>query len=1292
MVSREKTKSSMGALNSLNEEEESSYTQRLEDSFIIDSKETEQSRASDQRIQDQHKLRLTIEGIFKPIVGVCETDTNLDENKKRAESLKHILIERLAITGGSTSSSSSTQDLNNNLKKNKQINKSKYYSPAAYSTYLSVTFSQQTNQETTPQEQDESYLDLNNLSLNNECLKDFRLENDNENTVTTPTIIDFVELKNNSDLIRHLNLSQNRLSALPINLLNMFCNLEKIDFSENNFDGFLLANLSLFNNLKEVNLSNNLLKSIKLVKEDSDDNDDYDETNKSDKDELNTKILFTVERLNLANNKLNCNTSLVVAEFRNLKYLNLSNNEFVLNSTSIEYQLPWQRPNSYLKSLIELNFSKNNKQPANQQQQKQAMTSSTAFKTRPDTKLSNTPKIINLPYFDTLINLKVLDLSENNLRNMPNDIKELRNLESLNLDFNFLEFLPMELTELRRLKTLSASSNRISELSMSFCSFARFRDTITSINLSKNQLREDTFTYKIAIFENLKELDLSHNLFESVPNPMPPNLEILNLNNNKIKTLMIRPLSQLALNDDDVMSVLDLEDRKFRPKKVASAKVYDAEQENDDNNEEENNAASLEPKETESMREEKIKRHTNKKKKFGFDERIYDEPDIDKIDSIEIPHVFYLRSLKRLQLRDNHLNEIPPDFGILNSNLEFLDLGFNLLNEISVSLCRGLTSLKYLDLSSNRIKKLPDKLRELSELEYLDLSKNRIMLLNSECCNDLKNLKELDLSGNCLVNLLVSLNLPSQKSSLSTHSRQPSMSSETGSKSNEYTKFSFNLPNLKKLNLSNNRLNESLSLYRSFALSSQLVEIDLSSNQLTSIEVDNIEEKESISMAFNEECIFDEEKIKRLSVPKYRLFELKTLNFSHNHIKCESKGGFTKLLCNLYKLAPKLNKFIYDQKKGIKLSTFHAELIQPNQTTKPSIAESLIQLPTNVPDNSDDYCFEVTDEDYFITNVNEPIKDKHELFDLLNSKIRKEFYQLLNSNLESIDLSNNDLKKIPSFIYKLKNIKEIYFNGNLLQKIPVEMFKHPQMIDPNEEEEFENLKKLQQQALSYKKKAEEKEEADDDYEPQEEEIVQQKINKKRSRKKPKDGPPQIEPLANEKQDQIVKTIEPLISDQIEVLHLNNNKIEHVPNNLFDRFKMLREIKLNENPLSNPPQHSVCVSAKLTRNQEFLKQQQQQLKANKTYQENKILSVLPTTIKTSNFMRESLEIKTIENTLERRTSMSQFEKKMNLPNLFFETTENLKPLQSYMFNHKKREGKLIMKKFLNLCNLMLLIIF
>ena len=128
------------------------------------------------------------------------------------------------------------------------------------------------------------------------------------------------------------------------------------------------------------------------------------------------------------------------------------------------------------------------------------------------------------------------------------------------------------------------------------------------------------------------------------------------------------------------------------------------------------------------------------------------------------------------------------------------------------------------------------------------------------------------------------------------------------------------------------------------------------------------------------------------------------------------------------------------------------------------------------------------------------------------------------------------------------------------------------------------------------------------------------------------------------------------------------------------YKMLREIKLNENPLSNPPQHSVCVSAKLTRNQEFLKQQQQQLKANKTYQENKILSVLPTTIKTSNFMRESLEIKTIENTLERRISMSQFEKKMNLPNLFFETTENLKPLQSYMFNHKKREGKLILKNF------------
>ena len=76
---------------------------------------------------------------------------------------------------------------------------------------------------------------------------------------------------------------------------------------------------------------------------------------------LAATLFLTVERLNLSNNQLKSQTCLLVSQFKNLKYLNLSNNNFQINSTSYETQLPWQKPMSQLKNLIELNLSKNNK-------------------------------------------------------------------------------------------------------------------------------------------------------------------------------------------------------------------------------------------------------------------------------------------------------------------------------------------------------------------------------------------------------------------------------------------------------------------------------------------------------------------------------------------------------------------------------------------------------------------------------------------------------------------------------------------------------------------------------------------------------------------------------------------------------------------------------------------------------------------------------------------------------------------------------------------------------------------
>jgi Leucine-rich repeat (LRR) protein len=126
-----------------------------------------------------------------------------------------------------------------------------------------------------------------------------------------------------------------------------------------------------------------------------------------------------------------------------------------------------------------------------------------------------------------------------------------------------------------------------------------------------------------------------------------------------------------------------------------------------------------------------------------------EDDDVDEAEELVLPHVFYLRKLKQLDLSANALAEVPADFGILNSSLVSIDLSHNMLTRLDTSLCRGLCFLRELNLAHNRIGgELNDKVRELSQLVHLNLSHNRLTNVTYELCSDLKNLVELDLSHN----------------------------------------------------------------------------------------------------------------------------------------------------------------------------------------------------------------------------------------------------------------------------------------------------------------------------------------------------------------------------------------------------------------------------------------------------------------------------------------------------------------------------------------------------------------
>ncbi len=388
-----------------------------------------------------------------------------------------------------------------------------------------------------------------------------------------------------------------------------------------------------------------------------------------------------------------------LTQLESLKVLNLSNNDIQLNPLANNFcQMPWQSSQSRLSTLIELDMSKNNKNPqieiedpARPASSMSSYSSVYSNTTPRANQKSNSRLVRHTHFFNRLVNLRILNLSENNLHNISNDISDLKHLEELYLDNNLLEFLPNELTELKMLRVLSVSNNQISELSKSFCSNAKFRANLQRLNLSRNQIKNSTLSYRVALFQNMTHLDLSYNAFELVPNPLPKNLVEVNLSWNKIKSLMIIPMSQQERSDTEILKALGLRERGQKSLNNLSHSGFD---------------------------------QGIKKSLVMIDESLYDEPEIDKSDELKLPHVFFLRQMKRLFLNGNLIEEIPADFGILNSKLEFIDLSFNLLDRIDVSLCRGLVGLKYLDLTKNKIAELPDRIRELSDLEYLNISDN----------------------------------------------------------------------------------------------------------------------------------------------------------------------------------------------------------------------------------------------------------------------------------------------------------------------------------------------------------------------------------------------------------------------------------------------------------------------------------------------------------------------------------------------------------------------------------------
>ena len=310
-----------------------------------------------------------------------------------------------------------------------------------------------------------------------------------------------------------------------------------------------------------------------------------------------------------------------------------------------------------------------------------------------------------------------LNLSSNELTELPPEITKLTNLTTLDLSYNQLTELPPEITKLTNLTTLDLSHNQQIELSPDITKLTN----LTTLKLNDNQLME--LLPDIAKLTKLSTLLLSGN--ELIQ--LPP--EIINLKN----------LTKLYLWENF------LEELPPEIMKLTNLTTLDLSY---------NQLTKLPPDIAKLTNLTTLELSYNRLRKLP--------PDISKLTNLttldlsgneltELPlEITKLIKLTTLDLSGNELTELPPEISKL-TNLTKLYLVSNGLTELPLEITK-LINLITLYLTSNELTELPSDITNLKNITVLHLDSNQLTDFPHEITK-LINLKRLDLTDNQLTKL-----------------------------------------------------------------------------------------------------------------------------------------------------------------------------------------------------------------------------------------------------------------------------------------------------------------------------------------------------------------------------------------------------------------------------------------------------------------------------------------------------------------------------------------------------------
>ncbi|XP_078616419.1 uncharacterized protein LOC144884811 [Branchiostoma floridae x Branchiostoma japonicum] len=329
--------------------------------------------------------------------------------------------------------------------------------------------------------------------------------------------------------------------------------------------------------------------------------------------------------------------------------------------------------------------------------------------------------------------LLTLDLSDQHLKQLPDELFELTKLQALTLNENKNIQLSEKLIRLTNLKLLTLNDCNLETVPAAVMKLTQLEALILSYN------RNITLPDEMSSLVNLTVLNLYNCNLDSLPPVVLklPHLQILDLSHN----------NQISLHADfsglEDLNVLRLRKCIMTTVPPAVLKLHQLEE------------LDLSWNSGIHLTDELSGLTNIRVLKLWRTDMVTVPPVVWRLTKLEwldlssnslqtLPaEVGQLTNVKHLKLSFCNLRTLPPEVGRL-TQLKWLDLSFNSLLTLPAEV-EHMTNIKHLDLSHCQLDTLPPEVWRLTQLEWLDLSYNPLQTLPAEV-GQLTNVKHLALS------------------------------------------------------------------------------------------------------------------------------------------------------------------------------------------------------------------------------------------------------------------------------------------------------------------------------------------------------------------------------------------------------------------------------------------------------------------------------------------------------------------------------------------------------------------